>query len=587
MSTKNQSTLPLAFIFTFVVLIFGSLVVYHWQKFYQNHFFPQTFINQIDISNLSYDEALELLQAHQVNAQEQITLNALEQTISSSSAQLQFSYDFPESLTEILTEQNQKKLFTKINLFLFAPVDKNFIAHFSIDQAALKEMLAQLAAQVDQEGLAGYLQLKKSGDVNSLVIEQGQNSYSLDQESAFNFILAQLPQARSFTLAINENILQLSPVQIDNLTKKAQNLIGKKIILATDKVDNFNYSINDIGLISLLSASSSAQLQRKQEIANEIKNLTTRSPQEPELTLDMTQNTISSFTPPLDGLILDQNAFFQELDQSLNQLENSETGTRLELVLPLISQAPTKSLGQTNNLGINELIGFGESYYAHSISGRIHNVALTAAKINNTLVAPGAEFSFNRTLGDVSTATGFQPGYIIQNGRSELSPGGGVCQVSTTLFRALLDAGLKITLRLPHSYRVTYYELNNDPGFDATVYSGNIDLRFINDTDHYILISTYTNSDDLYMNVRIYGTSDGRTTAITDYKKYGATAAPATEYIVDPSMAPGTKKQIDWAVGGLKTIFTHTIYNADGSIRSQQQYPSTYQAWSAKFLVGP
>lgn len=245
------------------------------------------------------------------------------------------------------------------------------------------------------------------------------------------------------------------------------------------------------------------------------------------------------------------------------------------------------SLSETNDLGINDLIGFGESYYDHSISGRIHNVALTSSKLNNTLVAPGQEFSFNQTIGEVSAATGYQNGYVIQGGRSVLSPGGGVCQVSTTLFRALLDAGLQITLRHPHSYRVSYYELNNDPGFDATVYSGNIDLRFINDTDHYLLISSQTDNDNLYMTVKIYGYDDGRYTTITDYKKYNFVGAPATEYIVDASLPSGTKKQIDWAVGGLQTIFTHTIYNGDNSIRSQTKYPSKYQAWSAKFLVGP
>ncbi|NCU32515.1 MAG: vancomycin resistance protein, partial [Candidatus Moranbacteria bacterium] len=227
------------------------------------------------------------------------------------------------------------------------------------------------------------------------------------------------------------------------------------------------------------------------------------------------------------------------------------------------------------------------SYYAHSIPGRIHNVALTASRLNNTLVAPGETFSFNQTLGEISAATGFKEGYVIKGNRSELSAGGGVCQVSTTLFRALLNSGLKINLRLPHSYRVSYYELNNDPGFDATVYSGNVDLRFTNDTDHYLLITAQADSDLLYMSIKIYGTADGRSTTITNYKKFNAQAAPAAEYITDLSLPKGTKKQIDWAVGGLQTIFTHTIYNADGSVRSQKDYPSTYQAWSAKYLVNP
>jgi vancomycin resistance protein YoaR len=75
-----------------------------------------------------------------------------------------------------------------------------------------------------------------------------------------------------------------------------------------------------------------------------------------------------------------------------------------------------------------------------------------------------------------------------------LGDGGGVCQVSTTLFRSVLDAGLKVTRRLPHSYRVSYYELDTKPGVDATVYAGETDFRFINDTDHHILIHAEADS---------------------------------------------------------------------------------------------
>src|SRR5690606_10285855 len=148
---------------------------------------------------------------------------------------------------------------------------------------------------------------------------------------------------------------------------------------------------------------------------------------------------------------------------------------------------------------------------------------------------------------DVSAETGFQPAYVIKNGQTVLGDGGGVCQVSTTVFRAVLDAGLKVTRRLPHSYRVSYYELNSKPGVDATVYSGNIDLRFINDTDHAILIHAEADSKNLYMKVELYGTSDGRTTEIVDHVTWDYRPAPAAVYIPDPTLPAGQTKQVDWA----------------------------------------
>jgi len=134
---------------------------------------------------------------------------------------------------------------------------------------------------------------------------------------------------------------------------------------------------------------------------------------------------------------------------------------------------------------------------------------------------------------------------------------------------------------------VSYYELNSQAGFDATVYAGNVDFRFKNDTPGYLLIYTETDSSKLWMKVEIYGTSDGRTATISDYKAWGATGPKPTEYIVDPTLPHGAKKQIDWSASGLKTSFVYTVKDAAGNVKQKETYSSTYQAWAAKYLVGP
>jgi vancomycin resistance protein YoaR len=206
--------------------------------------------------------------------------------------------------------------------------------------------------------------------------------------------------------------------------------------------------------------------------------------------------------------------------------------------------------------------------------------------MNNILVAPGEEFRFNKTLGEVSKRTGYRSAYVISNGKTVLGDGGGVCQVSTTYFRAVLDAGLQVTLRRPHSYRVSYYELNQKPGIDATVYSGDVDFRFVNDTDHHILIRSSANSDDLYMKVEIYGTSDGRTAEIVDHKTWDLRSPPPPAYYPTTEIPAGTTKQIDWAVSGIKASFTHIVKDKDGETISEKEYYSNYVPWSAKYLQG-
>ncbi len=260
---------------------------------------------------------------------------------------------------------------------------------------------------------------------------------------------------------------------------------------------------------------------------------------------------------------------------------------KFKIVYLLLEQAePDLKLADTNDLGINELIGVGDSYYYGSIAPRLHNIEVASEKLNHTIIPPGEKFYFNQTVGEVNHAAGFEPAYVIRSGRTLLEFGGGVCQVSTTTFRALLDAGANITRRLPHSYRVSYYEYHNKPGFDATVYSGNVDLRFENDTPGHILIIAEADSQQAYMSVKLYGTDDGRKTEIKNYQQWGYQAPPPPQEIPDESLAPGERRQVENAIPGLKTSFDWVVTSAEGEIIHKKTFYSNYQAWGEKWLVG-
>lgn len=254
--------------------------------------------------------------------------------------------------------------------------------------------------------------------------------------------------------------------------------------------------------------------------------------------------------------------------------------------LHLRKTEPETTLAETNDLGIQELIGFGESFYYGSIASRVHNVAVAADKLSLTIVEPQEEFSFVKAIGPVNAATGFRNAYVIRSGSTILEYGGGVCQVSTTAFRAFLNAGVDITRRLPHSYRVSYYEINQQPGFDATVYTGAVDLRFINDTPGHLLIYSKADSERRYMIVEVYGTDDGRSTEITNYQKYGYSSPPETQYIPDPSLAPGEMRRVENAVPGIKTSFDWIVRDKNGEVIREKTFHSNYRAWAARYLVG-
>ncbi|MBI3887615.1 VanW family protein [Candidatus Microgenomates bacterium] len=132
--------------------------------------------------------------------------------------------------------------------------------------------------------------------------------------------------------------------------------------------------------------------------------------------------------------------------------------TSLDEPLPLKTVSPTVKSTTANDLGIKNLLGKGESYFYDSIPGRVYNISLGTEKINGSLVAPNDVFSFDQAIGTVSAVFGFAKAYAIKEGKTVLDDGGGVCQVSTTLYRAALNAGLPILERTAHAYRVGFYE---------------------------------------------------------------------------------------------------------------------------------
>lgn len=294
-------------------------------------------------------------------------------------------------------------------------------------------------------------------------------------------------------------------------------------------------------------------------------------------------NKVVSFRKEENGQELNIDSILTDIDRAVNSLRN-EVEPKSIVIKPIIIK-PDISLSSINNYGIEELIAEGRSDYSHSIPGRIHNVILAASKFNGVLIPPGKVFSFNDTVGDISALTGYQPAYIIKDGKTVLGDGGGVCQVSTTLFRAALNAGLPIIDRSAHAYRVSYYENDMGPGFDATVFSPSVDLKIKNDTSSYILIQTEVDENNNLLFFRFFGKKDDRRVEISDPIVWDVVAPPDPRYQDDPILKKGVVKQVDFPAWGSKASFNYKVYK-NGKLTIDQKFYSIYRPWQAVYLVG-
>jgi vancomycin resistance protein YoaR len=156
----------------------------------------------------------------------------------------------------------------------------------------------------------------------------------------------------------------------------------------------------------------------------------------------------------------------------------------------------------------------------------------------------------------IDSVHGYQPSLYNSKWKNTFSDGGGVCQTSTTMFRAALNAGLEILERYPHAYRVSYYEQNYDVGIDASVFEPSADFRFKNDTSAYILVQTSVDKENYYVKYELYGTSDGRKATVGKATIWSQTPPLPSIYQDDPTLPVGTTKQVDWEAWGRKFLLT-------------------------------
>lgn len=292
---------------------------------------------------------------------------------------------------------------------------------------------------------------------------------------------------------------------------------------------------------------------------------------------------VTTFRSEENGLALKSDAFIQDFDSQIASLKKTEKNLTVKLEDEVI--VPEVTLAQSNDFGIEEVIGVGTSDYSHSIPEREHNVILATAKFNGVLIEPGKELSFGATIGDISSATGYKPAYIISGGRTILGDGGGVCQVSTTLFRAALNTGLPITERHAHAYRVGYYENDAPAGLDATVFYPSVDLKIKNDTPAHILVETSVDEANKKVTFRLYGKKDGRRAETTTPVLTNISAPPPAVNQEDPTLPRGVTKQVDFPAWGGKSTFTYKIIRADNTVE-EKVFASNYRPWAAVYLVG-
>lgn len=470
----------------------------------------------------------------------------------------------------------------------------------AFDDGAARAYLSMLAQQVDRP--AQDAQLHMAGlNVVEIPAQKGRR---LDAEETLKRIRARLlqPSTGEIEIAIQET----NPQPTDTAAARAQieRLLRAPLILV---YGDREWAIDQAALASMISIQPvanpdgsiriTAALNHDALVAK-VKSLAREIDQAPrDARFHFDNGSLTPIVTSQEGRALDANATVKEIEQAFANataesrapgnasVESAPLQALRENSIPLSVQIqkPAVDMRDAAKMGIKELVSQGVSNFKHSIPGRIQNIKTATSSFDGLVVPPGATFSFDQNLIDVVEANGYEDAYVIFGNRTVLGPGGGVCQVSTTAFRAAFWGGFPIVERWAHAYRVGYYE--PPVGLDATVFAPDVDFKFKNDLDTYLLIETSVDEKNTTLSFNFYGTKPNREVKlvgpeVTNLKPHG----PAI-YNDDPTLAAGTVKQVDFAVDGEDVTIYREIY-VDGQLAKREKFFSRYAPWQAIYQRG-
>ncbi len=572
---KKEHLKRLSVVFFLVLLMLIALSTYFLK--YKNKVFPNVNINSVNIGGLTFSQAKDLL-SDKSKIPEKIKIIGPNQAYTLNTKDIEVDYNFEESVLRAYNIGRSGNIFNDIETRLkLLKNPKSLGLALKLNEEKLAKTVSIIAGQNSIDPISPSVSL-----VNGVVkVQKGLPGNEVDQNKLRAIIGRSISFGQSDEILVPITVVDksLTEDEATKLQKRGEAFVGRSI---EAKLSETTYEIKDGEIIKTIEPKGGFNTDSLISISEKVAAQIERPAQNPKFNFE--NGKVTEFLPALEGVKLRREDFLGLLNKTLTALE-AATDKKALIEIPVDKTQPAVTTDKVNNLGIKELLSKATTTYYHSIPSRVHNVDLAASRINGTLVAPGETFSFNKTLGDVSQFTGYQQAYIISGGKTILGDGGGVCQVSTTLFRSLLNAGMPINERSPHAYRVGYYEQNSPPGFDATVYGPAPDLKFTNDTGNHILIKAVSDPKHYSLTFELYGTKDQRLVEIGKPFISNVSPAPEDRYQDDPTLPAGTIKQIDFKAPGAKVSFAYSV-KKDGVEIFNKTFVSNYRPWQAVYLRG-
>ncbi|MGZ9165744.1 MAG: VanW family protein [Anaerolineales bacterium] len=582
----------------FLVLIFAWTLGY--QLLYAGRIFPGVSVAGVDLSGLTpSDAAVRLSETLSYPINGKVLFRDGEKAWVATPAQLGMVFDPSSSAMTAYRLGRSGGLFGALSGQIRAGGAGVHVAPVIVfDQRVAFQYLNQIATQINQPVVEASLNLEGT----NVVAQPGQVGRELKMDATLIYLGAQLQ-----TFSDGEVPMVVQEIQPQILDVSAQADAARQILSQPLTLVMPNAAQGDSGPFVYIPEVV-ANLLAVQRVQNDGGQTGVQVGLSPNGLRDL----LAPVKDQVDRLPSNAKFIFNDETRQLELVENSSVGRELDVGASIIAinealargehtaslvvnEAQPKIAGTATGeeLGIRELVSSQTSYFYGSSQERIQNIQAASARFHGVLVAPGETFSMGALMGDVSLENGFAEALIIYGGRTIKGVGGGVCQVSTTLFRTVFFGGYPIVERYSHAYRVSYYEMTASgavdtsmAGMDATVYFPLVDFKFTNDTPYWILMETYVDPGARTLTWKFYSTSDGRTVTWETTGTTNVVSAPEPVFEVNSELSKNEMKQVDWAANGADVTVTRTVLR-NGSVYFQDNISTHYEPWQAVCQYGP
>ena len=570
-----------------------------YQLLYAGRIFPGVSVAGVDVSGLSPNSAaLKLSQTLSFPITGKILFRAADQIWVASPAELGMVFDPSASALAAYKFGRSGGLFGALAGQIRAGglgADVSPVLIF--DQRVAYTYLQNIASQINQPVIEASLRLEGT----NVIAQLGQLGRLLNLDATLIYLGAQLQSFRDgeVPLVIQEAAPKL--VDVSSQADAARRILSQPLTITVPNQRDgdpgpWTYDIPVIAnmiAVNVVENNGRAEMQVGLDLAalrlslNELKTYVDRQPANASFIFNDETGQIESTAPSTTGRVMDVEASITAVNDALLRGEHT-------VAVVVGEQQPAVADTATGaDLGITQLLTSYTTYFYGSSNERIQNIVAASGQFNGVLVAPGETFSMGNSLGDVSLENGFAEALIIYGGRTIKGVGGGVCQVSTTLFRTVFFAGFPVVERYSHAYRVSYYEKNAsndiDPdlaGLDATVYFPLVDFKFTNDTPYWLLMETYVNVEARTLTWKIYSTPDGRSVTWETTGPTNVVPPLAPVFEENPELNAEQIKQIDYPAQGADVNVTRTVWRG-GQIYFSDNFQTHYQPWAAVCEYGP